>query len=97
MNKRSRERGRGVDREGRVRGGGGGGRGGGGGGGRGGGRRGGGGGGVGRGGKQTSLGVKGLKKQSSNFMREKVRFPSVVGTISFRELRTNLTEGCRMI
>ena len=38
--------------------------------------------------------MKGLKKQSSILVSEKVRFPSVVGTISFSELRTSLIEGC---
>ena len=42
----------------------------------------------------TSLGMNGLKKQSSILVSEKVRFPSVVGTISFSELRTSLIEGC---
>ena len=41
----------------------------------------------------TSRGTKGAKKQSIIFTSEKVRFPSVEDTISFRFLRTNLMQG----
>ena len=41
----------------------------------------------------TSLGIKGLKKQSRIFVREKVRFPFVVATISLSELLTTFMEG----
>ena len=41
----------------------------------------------------TSVGTKGWKKHSRNFMREKVRLPSTEGTISFMFDRMNLILG----
>ncbi len=43
----------------------------------------------------SSCGMKGLKKQSSIRMREQVRLPSTVGTISLAFLRMNLILGYR--
>ena len=44
----------------------------------------------------TSLGIKGVKKQSSIFIRENVKLPSLVGTISFRLLLNNFMLGWKM-